>query len=90
VVTQEYRTNRARFPQAELARHQGKWVAFSADGCRIVASGEEVEQVEEQLAALGEQGRQVVLEWVAGPEDDSLLGGGELLECRAFPTWMSR
>jgi len=77
VITQEYRTNRARFPQAEAARYRGLWVAFRADGCRIVASGETVEQLEERLAALGEEGQQVVLEWLAGPEDDSLLGGGE-------------
>ena len=40
LITQEYRTNRAQFPRAELARYEGSWVAFSADGCRIVASGE--------------------------------------------------
>lgn len=77
VITQEYRTNRARFPQSALVQYQGTWVAFSADGCRIVASGETVEQVEEQLAVAGEHAQRVVLEWVAGPEDDSLLGGGE-------------
>jgi hypothetical protein len=79
VITQEYRTNRARFPQSALVQYQGGWVAFSADGCRIVASGATVEQVEERLAAAGEDAQGVVLEWVAGPEDDSLLGGGELM-----------
>lgn len=79
MITQEYRTNRARFPQVELAKYQGMWVAFSADGCRIVASGETTEQLEETLAARDEDGQRVVLEWVAGPGDDSLLGGGELL-----------
>jgi hypothetical protein len=79
VITQEYRTNRARFPQSALVKYQGSWVAFSANGCRIVASGETVEQVEERLAAAGEDAQAVVLEWVAGAEDDSLLGGGELM-----------
>ena len=79
MITQEYRTNRARFPRAEVAKYQGTWVAFSADGCRIVASGETVDQLEERLTALGEAGQRVVLEWLAGPEDDSLLGGGELM-----------
>jgi hypothetical protein len=78
VITQEYRRNRARFPRPQLVKYQGTWVAFSADGCRIVASAETVEQLEEQLAAVGEDAQLVVLEWVAGPEDDSLLGGGEL------------
>jgi hypothetical protein len=77
VITQEYRSNRARFPRAELVKYQGAWVAFSADGCRIVASGETVERLEEQLAAQGEDAQRVVLEWLAGPEDDSQLGGGE-------------
>jgi hypothetical protein len=35
--------------------------------------------VEERLAAAGEDAQRVVLEWVAGPEDDSRLGGGELM-----------
>ena len=79
VITQEYRTNRARFPHSALAQFRGGWVAFSPDGCRIMASGETLEQVEEQLAGVGEDAQRVVLEWVAGPEDDSLLGGGEWL-----------
>jgi hypothetical protein len=79
VISQEYRNNRARFPHTELAKYRGAWVAFSADGCRIVACGETVEKLEENLAALGEDPQRVVLEWVAGPEEDSLLGGGEWL-----------
>jgi hypothetical protein len=78
VITQEYRTNRARFPRAELATYQGAWVAFSADGCRIVAHGETVERLEEEIAAAGEDPHRVVREWVAGPEDDCRIGGGEL------------
>jgi hypothetical protein len=52
-------------------------VAFSADGCRILASGKTVDDVEEQLGARGENSQRFVLELVPGPEDDSLLGGGE-------------
>jgi hypothetical protein len=74
VVTQEYRNNRARFPHAELAKYRGSWVAFSADGRRIVARGETVEQLEREIAARGENGQDVVLEWVPGAEDDSLQG----------------
>jgi hypothetical protein len=79
VISHEYRTNRARFPQSALVEHRGSWVAFSADGRRIVASGETVAQLEEQLATVGEEARGVVLEWVTGPEDDCQLGGGETL-----------
>jgi hypothetical protein len=77
VISQEYRANRARFPRTELTRYQGAWVAFSADGCHIVASGETVERLEEQIAQRGEDPQRVVLEWIAGPEEDSMLGGGE-------------
>jgi len=54
-------------------------VAFSADGCRVVARGETIEQLEEQIESAGENPQRVVREWIAGLEDESLLGGGELL-----------
>lgn len=73
MISQEYRTNRARFPQSALVQYQGGWVAFSADGCRIVASGETVEQLEEKLVAAGKDAGQVVLEWLAGAQ---VNGGG--------------
>ena len=79
MITREYRTNRARFAQSELAKHQGSWVAFRTDGCAIVASAATIEQLEEELTTTGHDAQQIVLEWVAGPEDDSVLGGGELL-----------
>lgn len=79
MITQEYRSNRARFAQAELVPHWGQWIAFSGDGCRIVAVGDTVERLEEELARLGEDAQRVVLEWLAGPEDESLLPGGELV-----------
>ena len=75
VITQQYRTNRDRFSEADLLQYRGRWVAFSADGCRIVASGETVEHLEEQLASAGENPQHVVLEWLAGSEDESLIGG---------------
>ncbi len=77
MITQEYRNNRAQFPHAELVKYQGAWVAFSADGRRILASGETVEQLEQHIAAQGEDSQNTVLEWLPGAEDDSLLGAGE-------------
>jgi hypothetical protein len=79
VITQEYRMNRSRFPQAELATYQGQWVAFSSDGCRIVGRGNTIGELEGQLANAGEDAQRVVFEWVAGPEDDTLAPGGELV-----------
>jgi hypothetical protein len=76
---QQYCTNRASFPPAELARYRGQWVAFSLDGRRLVAAAEALERLEDQLAALGEDPQQVVLEHLPDPEDDTSLGGAELL-----------
>ena len=76
MITQEYRNNRAQFPHAELVKYQGAWVAFSADGRRILARGETVEQLEQEIAAKGENCQNFVLEWLPGAEDDSLLGAG--------------
>ena len=79
MIGQQYRTNRARFPPANLVKYHALRVAFSADGRRVVASGESVERLEEELAGMGKEAHGVVLEWLAGPEDDSMLGGGDLL-----------
>jgi hypothetical protein len=69
MVSAEYRANRPRVAWADLERYRGHWVAFSADGRRVVAGAETLDQLEEALAALGE----------AGPEDDTSLGGVEFL-----------
>jgi len=49
MVTQAYLKNRAEIPRAELMKYQGEWVAFSADGCRIVAHAATIEQLADQL-----------------------------------------
>jgi hypothetical protein len=75
----QYRVNRSAFPPAELARYRGQWVAFSLDGRRLIAAAEDIERLEEQLAALGEDPQQVALEHIPGPEDDISLGFAEVL-----------
>jgi len=52
--------NRRNFPPDELAKYAGRYVAFSLDGTRILASGESMEAVEEHLTAAGIDPRQVV------------------------------
>ena len=79
MIPAEYGTNRARFPRVELEQYRGSWVAFSGDGQRIVASGETIQRLEEQLAATGQDPQQVVFERIPSPEDDSSLGGVEFL-----------
>jgi len=74
-----YRQNRERFPASDLKRYDGQWVAFSADGRRIVASGESIGQVSERVGAAREDLDDVVLERIEIETDDSRLGGAELL-----------
>jgi hypothetical protein len=74
---QQYRHHRAAFPRDELARYRGQWVAFSLDGCRLVAAAESLERLEEALARLGEDPQQVAFEHIPGPEDDTSIGGAE-------------
>ena len=77
MVTQGFLKNRAEFPRAELTKYQGKWVAFSADGRQIVAAAEALEQLEAELARMGEDAQEVVFECVPAAEDDIFLGAGE-------------
>jgi hypothetical protein len=74
----EFQQNRASISQELLTPYQGRWVAFSGDGRSILASGNTLDQVENQLAALGEDPQEVFLERIGGPEDDIILGGGDI------------
>jgi hypothetical protein len=76
---QLYRNNRVTFPPIELEKYRGQWIAFSADGHHIVAGAANLGDLEEQLAALGEDPQQVVLEHIPGPDDETYLGGAESL-----------
>jgi len=78
VISSDFRTNRAQFSWSELSAYQDRWVAFSSDGRRVIASGETLEYLEEQLASIGADPQRVVLEWIAGPEDDGAHAGAEL------------
>ncbi len=80
MITQMFLKNRAEFPHAELMKHRGQCVAFSADGMRIVASGATWEELGADLDKLGDDGRDVVFDRLAdGIEDDTYLGAGELM-----------
>jgi hypothetical protein len=55
-----YEQNRSRFPQQELVKYAGQYVAFSPDGTRILASGVDMDEVEHKLVAAGHDPSQVV------------------------------
>jgi hypothetical protein len=74
---QLFQKNRRAFPLEELARYRGQWVAFSSDGCRIIAGADSLGQLMDQLEAMGENLQEVGFESVPGPDDDFYLGAAE-------------
>jgi predicted RNase H-like HicB family nuclease len=62
-----YNENRNKFPPEELAKYEGKYVAFSPDGTRIVASGATEEELDAALTAAGIPISQVVYSYVDDP-----------------------
>jgi hypothetical protein len=74
-----YRENRSRFSVNDLAPYDGQWVAFRADGQRIVASADAIKDLAERVRAAGENLQDVVLERIEFQRDDVELGGAELL-----------
>jgi Family of unknown function (DUF5678) len=76
--TKAYRQNRARFPVEALRKYNGRWVAFSADGLEIIASGENLAALAEQVRAAGQDMQDVVLERIEMEDREIFLGGAEL------------
>ncbi len=76
MIYTQFRTNRAIFPATELAKYKGQWVAFNQDGTDIVASGIDLEILEDRLKAIRLDPNDVVVECVPDAEDDLNYGGG--------------
>jgi hypothetical protein len=70
-----YTANRARFPLAELEKHAGQWVAFSADGQRILDSCPGLDQLRARLVRNGTDPEAVVFERV--PAESMILSGSD-------------
>ncbi|HEV3084218.1 MAG TPA: hypothetical protein VGY66_30930 [Gemmataceae bacterium] len=68
----EYVKNCGQFPADELAKYAGRYVAFSLDGARILASADSEQELEDQLLASGIDPSQVVGSYVP-PTGSSLL-----------------
>jgi hypothetical protein len=64
----DYVANRSRFPPEELAKYAGKHVAFNAEGTRIIAAGDDLQQVVEKLRAEGISPSRVVHSFVDPPD----------------------
>jgi hypothetical protein len=75
--TKTFRENRARYSLKDLRPFEGKWVAFSADAQRIVASAPSITELANEVQAAGEDLQDVVLEWVEFDAPDTNLGGAE-------------
>ena len=65
--------NRARFSLQELAKYRGRFVAWSPDGTRIVASCDHEEDLDRLVRAAGEKPEDCIVGAV--PEADAVLGG---------------
>ena len=76
---QEYLKNRQQFPAEELEKYAGKWVAWSPDGTRIIASDDSFLQVSQAIDASGYDPREIVMESLPQSEE-VVLGGGILLD----------
>jgi hypothetical protein len=64
---------RAALPAEALARHAGRWIAWSPDGSRIVAEAEAPEDLDDRVRAAGEDPERCVVEGI--PAVDAMLGG---------------
>ncbi len=63
-----FHDNWCNFPHEQLVPYYGKYVGWSPDGTRILASGDTEEEMERNLLALGIPPSQVVGEFIAPPE----------------------
>lgn len=74
---QQFLKNRQQFPPDELARYAGKYIAWSPDGTRILASDDDLAKVAEAVEDQGYDPSEIVLSSVPFP-DEVILGGGAL------------
>jgi hypothetical protein len=59
--------NRPKFPDEQLTPFEGRYVAFSLDGTRIVASGADYKEIHAALDSAGIAGGQAVIEYIDAP-----------------------
>jgi hypothetical protein len=72
INSNSFNENTSKLPAEERAKYYGKHVAWSLDGCRILASGDDNYELMENVYAAGLDVSQVVLGYVPLP-DETLL-----------------
>ena len=72
---QQFLKNRHQFPPAELDKYAGRYVAWSPDGSRIIASDDDYQKVAAAVDASGYDPADIVMEPIPLP-DEVVLGGG--------------
>lgn len=73
----EFQQNRPSFPWEELLKYNGNWVAFSADGRQVVAYGETLEEMFNNVEAANEDKHEIVIERVQYEPFISSMGAAE-------------
>lgn len=68
-----YLKNRSRFPVERLAEHAGRWVAWSPDGMRIVASSRNPGELHDLVRQAGEDPAECIIEGI--PLAGAPIGG---------------
>jgi hypothetical protein len=77
VDMQMFLTNRQHFAPGALAKYAGKYIAWSPDVTRILASDDDLEKVAAAIEGQGYDSSDIVLSAVPFP-DEVVMGGGAL------------
>ena len=72
----ESQTGSTEFSLEKLSEHRGRWVAFSPDGRRLIASSANLAELDALVRRVGEDPEEVLLERIPG--DGSIRSGSEL------------
>ena len=64
----EFHENRRNFPGDELMKYAGKHIAWSWDGTQIVASADDMSELDDRVKALGLNPSRVVFSYVDPPD----------------------
>lgn len=65
----EFRRNQNRFPREELQKYNGQYVAWSADGTRVLAADLDSVKLDTWLRAAGYNPAEILVSLVAIPEE---------------------